>query len=1004
MSTYGDHGPGGGSQAGAALEPLWCPQCSAQWAPADDDRSCRSCGLAASHEDVVSFSEAWADAWRALVRTEDLQGRYRRLTRQAAEIHEQWRDAVADLERAQSRVVLMRAAAVGGQPAAPAPEHAATPVSAAAVTRRPRPAIPTPLLLQGVGAVLLLAALVVASAVLWKSMPPWVQLAVLGAGVAMVAGLTIATRRYVPTTSMVLAALTVGGGVVVTGSVPALFPQIQPMWFAPAAAIAGAAVLIAMGAAGRVRLWRHAGLVLVPVSAVLLIVAVMSEVGAESDTVQWWSTLAMLTSAVALAFLGAAAAARRGDRATAATARWSAALLVIGAVFAQGIAMVPLLAHAGEWTMAERIQWAGAAVVVVLPLAAAHRLQRHAALPGDVQPLPIAAAIATVVPVVAFTPMPVTTTASALLAAAPLLLVLLALALVAWRVADRSSLVPVLAAGAVSAAAVGTLVQFGMMVDAPEEVLWAMLLATGAAIASPAILFGLLVASTLWTAFGVAVAAATWAAVWVQGRLGEPFEWATLPILALALAAWAGLSWRRGWPRGDDLLVPQMMILIAVVPSILAGWVGHVEGTAMPWRYLVVGVLLATALLISAVSRVPWTPPVVAVVAAGLGHAVIAIGEVSDPAVEYWTGLAAIAAAAVLAAGVADGWASLRLAWSAPTLIVLVPSSLVAVTETVGRGQVADDVRVILVLLVWALATAVFWRRPNSTLITGGVGLFVAWANTVSLITERYEPPLEVWTAITALAVGLWLTLAARAAGREGSWLASVEPARTRLAAVVVPILIVLIPSSILAMQEPMGDGEVSTAVRAVAVVAAWAVGTAWQWRAPGVAAATAAAGLLVGWVNTMSVLDARVVDPAPEVFTLPSAAFVLLLSLLVTRSMTTQVNSLLRIGPAVAVAVLPTAALAWSDGEAGIRVWATLTACGAMVLLGVWREWAGLVYPALLGLAMVVAPVLVRTVQDLPAWVPLSLVGLALFLVGVRLESVRRRGDQFTHWMAHLH
>ena len=74
------------------------------------------------------------------------------------------------------------------------------------------------------------------------------------------------------------------------------------------------------------------------------------------------------------------------------------------------------------------------------------------------------------------------------------------------------------------------------------------------------------------------------------------------------------------------------------------------------------------------------------------------------------------------------------------------------------------------------------------------------------------------------------------------------------------------------------------------------------------------------------------------------------------------------------------------------------------LVAVGAWREWAGFVYPGLVALALVTLPVLVQFAQDLPGWVPLTLVGLALLALGARLEAARRRGGQLRHWVAHLH
>ena len=72
--------------------------------------------------------------------------------------------------------------------------------------------------------------------------------------------------------------------------------------------------------------------------------------------------------------------------------------------------------------------------------------------------------------------------------------------------------------------------------------------------------------------------------------------------------------------------------------------------------------------------------------------------------------------------------------------------------------------------------------------------------------------------------------------------------------------------------------------------------------------------------------------------------------------------------------------------------------------MLGVAEKWAGVVFPSLLAIAILLVPVLTKLAQDLPAYVPLSIVGALLLIIGARLEALRRHGRELTHWGSLLH
>jgi hypothetical protein len=126
--------------------------------------------------------------------------------------------------------------------------------------------------------------------------------------------------------------------------------------------------------------------------------------------------------------------------------------------------------------------------------------------------------------------------------------------------------------------------------------------------------------------------------------------------------------------------------------------------------------------------------------------------------------------------------------------------------------------------------------------------------------------------------------------------------------------------------------------------------------------------------------------------------------TLLVTKALGRTWSSWLTVAPTAALALLPSAVTAWPGGQMSWRVWFVLLVAGAVLGVGVRLHLAGAVYPAIAAIAAVVGPVLFRLTQDLPAWVPLTIVGAALLILGARLEDVRRQGRHFSSWNHLLH
>lgn len=356
-----------------------------------------------------------------------------------------------------------------------------------------------------------------------------------------------------------------------------------------------------------------------------------------------------------------------------------------------------------------------------------------------------------------------------------------------------------------------------------------------------------------------------------------------------------------------------------------------------------------------------------------------------------WAAMATAATAMWLRTGV---WRVPRWAYALPALVVLVlPSYLTAAMDpqfdapfAVLRG---------IALTVAAAGTVVLqWRRPTVAATAASAELLLlAWWWGWLVAGSQYARVVEVWS----------LPLAAGATAMIWFWLRLPEM-RPRRELLLVPGLLALLASAAAAVAEPWGSGSAVTDVRAAAVVVLLWLLLFEVRRMPHLAAATGVMAIAMTWYQVVSVITGRFPDTAVEVFTWTGAIALAAIAALLVRVAGRPVPTMVSMAPAVAVAFLPTAVLAWSTGTAGWRVWFVLVAASAVLVAGVHFKWAGAVYPSLVSLAVVLIPVLTRLAQDLPTYVPLTIIGTLLLVLGARLEAVRRQGRNFTHWNSLLH
>ncbi|GAA0261959.1 hypothetical protein GCM10009539_54560 [Cryptosporangium japonicum] len=144
-----------------------------------------------------------------------------------------------------------------------------------------------------------------------------------------------------------------------------------------------------------------------------------------------------------------------------------------------------------------------------------------------------------------------------------------------------------------------------------------------------------------------------------------------------------------------------------------------------------------------------------------------------------------------------------------------------------------------------------------------------------------------------------------------------------------------------------------------------------------------------------------------PEAYTQPAAALAAAFGLYTLRRRP-AVSSWLALGPALAVATVPTLAVALTAGTLGLRVLALGLAALVVTLAGAAtrRQAPFLVGATVLGLvtARALAPVLPALADTVPTWVPLSLAGALLLAVGATYERRRRDATRLAGFIRAMH
>jgi hypothetical protein len=461
---------------------------------------------------------------------------------------------------------------------------------------------------------------------------------------------------------------------------------------------------------------------------------------------------------------------------------------------------------------------------------------------------------------------------------------------------------------------------------------------------------------------------------------------------------------------GAALLILASLVFVAVAWDLI-GPIGQLSVLAA------VAVMTGTtAVLVRA--RVPRTAEALAVVAFGMGLIVAAAAVELGTLPDSWRpGYDVLVAALAVTFGIAAGQLFGTTTW----LWLGYLSTPVLVGTLLGLvGLRPEPAMTIAALAFVGLAGGLLLSSqkidPLPARVAAAVSLTVAGLYTLALLD--YSPPSG---ASIALAAGLLLVLLIH------------EVTTSRIAAWVGwPMFGVWL--SLLAIHLPDGQW------RAIAVAAAgvallfllsrWGVGiaalsagslwTTWvfaedpQWpffMVMGLglfAFSLRRSAASLAWFGVLALEVAYLLEfeevPFFEVPTLILAAMLLFAGLIQKRA--GEQRSLVVFGPALTAALLPTSMLAWDDvwSRTALIRFAVIMLVGVVcLLLGVRLRLLGLVLPSAVAVSIAATAQLWATLDTLPRWLALALAGVALIVMGARIEWVRSQGARTSHWLRSL-
>jgi hypothetical protein len=416
--------------------------------------------------------------------------------------------------------------------------------------------------------------------------------------------------------------------------------------------------------------------------------------------------------------------------------------------------------------------------------------------------------------------------------------------------------------------------------------------------------------------------------------------------------------------------------------------------------------------------RTPRTAEALAVVAFGLA----AITAVAAPAFglvpEEWTRARypywLLVTGVLFGFGVLAGRRARLQAWTwlgwltAPLVLA---TALGLVLTRLGNDEVDMTVAAIAFL---ALACVLFLAgRPPQT-VAAAVSLVPAVALTLALLPQT--PPAGAILVIAAAL--LVLLLSGDGAWREwlgwplfAFWLALL--ASWPPASVLISALVALVGGVLLFGLVTRGP--------LLAVASAWTLWSAWLLiRGDDVSLVLGIAAVLlfalswrktaapVAWVAALAGEVALLIEwNDPPFFEAPLLAFAGLLALAgALQWHAGSRRSALVVAPAVSMALIPSALLSWVDvwsAPSLVRFLVVLVIATVLLVAGVHWHILGLVVPSAIAIGVAATAQVFATLDLLPRWLALALVGGVLILVGARLEWLRERRRDTQEWLQSL-
>ncbi len=526
-------------------------------------------------------------------------------------------------------------------------------------------------------------------------------------------------------------------------------------------------------------------------------------------------------------------------------------------------------------------------------------------------------------------------------------------------------------------------------------------------------------------------------------------------LLVVAAAVFTAVAWPRLGALG------QIGVVLGTTAAV--SWVAialrpRLRGTAEAMASLAFGLAVVDLVAAPALGLLPedW-------LALDSGYWVLVLGGLATLAVAgahrwdlrswAWLGWASAATAAgvggTTVAGMLPSWfaafeddiaAALAAAMSVPAamgvLLVCAPWLVVPDHDDDGGfGRAARIDRAPLVLagsVCLALAglvtagAALSADRPSVLAATATTALtaLVAWFLTSG---RAAAPPglLVGAVALTGLAIGmalallpsdavlLWAVLGA-GAGATPLLLGVLAGRGLHGAAAAVPVWVGWLGVSMtFALAGPV-DGTAARAIGVfLAVVAAALLSASWLGSGATEVVLVAWPGAVLGFAAFVLLVE----DLAPgygallESWTLPAALLLLVAGLVSGRGR--QVSSLQRVGPALSMALLPSAIATWAApwvlpdldvGQAHLpRLVVVLVIGTGLAVLGARRHWMGVFAPSVAAVLVAGGAQLWSGLDALPRWVALGLVGVVLVGAGARFEWLREEGRRARIWADRL-